>query len=416
MARTRKGETGTDAATPDEDSAIGTPPDETAGDTEMPLEPPSAATPAPEEPRRPLEAAHRPEAMRRGGGFLPTALGGAIAAGLGFGAAAYALPRFWTPQVPVAEITAMRDGLVQQAARLDTLSKAVDAAAADTTGADVASAQAAFAEETGAALAALRGGLSALDTRISDTAARLDALDGRLAALEKRPVEGGAASATALEAFGREMEALRAEMTSQKMSLAEARAQVQAEAARAAETMKAAVAEAGRLRTEAEETARQATVRAALGRIQAALTAGGALDPALADLKGAGVEVPPALAEQGQGVPTLEALRAAFAPAARDALAASLKETASGSLWDRTLAFLRTQSGARSLAPREGTDPDAILSRAEAALAAGDLDAAIAGIGTLPADGQARMAEWVTLAKRRIAAAAAAAALVAELK
>ncbi len=131
MARTRKGETGTDAATPDEDSAIGTPPDETAGDTEMPLEPPSAATPAPEEPRRPLEAAHRPEAMRRGGGFLPTALGGAIAAGLGFGAAAYALPRFWTPQVPVAEITAMRDGLVQQAARLDTLSKAVDAAAAD---------------------------------------------------------------------------------------------------------------------------------------------------------------------------------------------------------------------------------------------------------------------------------------------
>ena len=113
---------------------------------------------------------------------------------------------------------------------------------------------------------------------------------------------------------------------------------------------------------------------------------------------------------------SVEALRAAFPPAARDALAASLRETASGSLWDRTLAFLQTQSGARSLAPREGTDPDAILSRAEAALAAGDLEAAITEIGALPADGQARMTEWVALANRRIAATAAAAALAAELK
>ncbi len=126
--------------------------------------------------------------------------------------------------------------------------------------------------------------------------------------------------------------------------------------------------------------------------------------------------MPPALAEQGQGVPTLEALRAAFAPAARAALAASLKQTAGGSLWDRSLAFLRTQSGARSLTPREGADPDAVLSRAEAALAAGDPGASIAAIAALPTDGQARMAEWVALAKRRIAATAAAAALAAELE
>lgn len=426
MARTRKGETGTDVATPDEDSVIETHVDDATDVAAVPpepvpetapwQEPETAAAPAPEEPRKPVEAPHRPGAARRRGGFLPTVLGGAIAAGLGFGAATYVLPRFWTPQVPTDEIATVRDGLVQQGARLDTLSKAVDAAAADTTGADLASAQAAFAEQTGAALADLRDGLSALDTRIADTGARLDALDQRLAALEKRPAAGGAASATALDAFGREMEAFRSEMATQKAALAEAQAKVQAEAASAAETMKAAVAEADRLRTEAEETARAATGRAALGRIQAALTAGGALDPALADLRGAGVEVPPALAEQGQGVPTLEALRAAFPPAARDALAASLRETASGSLWDRTLAFLRTQSGARSLAPREGADPDAVLSRAEAALAAGDLQAAITEIGTLPKDGQARMTEWVALANRRIAATSAAAALAAELK
>jgi hypothetical protein len=425
MARTRKGETGTDASTPDEDSAIGAPLGDTPGMAAMPPEPEFEATPreppepeaapAPEETRRSVAEPPRPEAARRRGGFLPTVLGGVIAAGLGFGAATYVLPRFWAPQVPIDEIAAVRDGLVQQAIRLDTLSKAVDAAAADTSGADLASAQAAFAEQTGTALADLRNGLSALDTRIADTGARLDALDQRLAALEKRPAEGGAASATALDAFGREMDAFRAERAAQKTALASAQAKVQAEAASAAEAMKTAVAEADRLRTEAEATARAAMARAALGRIQAALTAGGALDPALADLKGAGVEVPPALAEQGQGVPTLEALRAAFPPAARDALAASLRETASGSLWDRTLAFLQTQSGARSLAPREGADPDAILSRAEAALAAGDLEAAITEIGALPADGQARMTEWVALANRRIAATAAAAALAAEL-
>ncbi|WP_413874695.1 COG4223 family protein [Albidovulum sp.] len=426
MARTRKGETGTDAAAPDEDSAIETLLGDTAGEAAMPPEPEieamsreepeSAAAPAPEESRKPVEPTHRPEAVRRRSGFLPTVLGGAIAAGLGFGAATYVLPRFWMPQVPADEIATVRDGLVQQATRLDTLSKAMDAAAADTTGADLASAQAAFAEQTDTALADLRNGLSALDTRIAETGARLDDLDGRLSALEKRPAEGGAASATALDAFGREMEAFRADMAAQKAALAEAQAKVQAEAASAAETMKAAVAEADRLRTEAEETARAATARAALGRIQAALTAGGALDPALVDLTGAGVEVPPALAEQGQGVPTLEALRAAFPPAARDALAASLRETASGSLWDRTRAFLRTQSGARSLAPREGADPDAVLSRTEGALAAGDLEAAITEIGALPKDGQARMTEWVALANRRIAATSAAAALAAELK
>lgn len=426
MARTRKGETGTDAVTPDEDSAIERPsgdavdlaetPPEPKPETVLREEPESAAAPAPEEARKPVEVAHRPGAARRRGGFLPTVLGGAIAAGLGFGAATYVLPRFWTPQVPADEIAAVRGDLVQQGARLDVLSKAVDAAAADTTDAGLASAQAAFAERADTALADIRNGLSALDTRIADAGARLDALDQRLAALEKRPAEGGAASATALDAFGREMEAFRAEMAAQKVALAEAQAKVQAEAASAAETMKAAVAEADRLRSAAEETARAATGRAALGRIQAALTAGGALDPALADLRGAGVEVPPALAEQGQGVPTLEALRAAFPPAARDALAASLRETASGSLWDRTLAFLRTQSGARSLAPREGADPDAILSRAEAALAAGDLEAAITEIGALPKGGQARMTEWVALANRRIAATSAAAMLAAELK
>ncbi len=422
MARTRNGDPAAEAATPETDAGAEASTAEGTGAGEVPSAPPPgtqselssppemepAAEPVAETPR------HRP--LPRRGGFLPTVLGGAVAAGLGFGAAAYVLPRFWAPQVPADEIAALRGDLGDQSARIETLAAAVDAAAADGSARDLAAAQAELAETTGTGLSDLRDALAALETRITDGEARLDAVDGRVSSLEKRPVAGGAASATALDAFEREMEALRSEMAAQKAEVADAQARLQAEADTATESIRAAVAEADRLRTEAKETARHATARAALGRIQAALTAGGALDPALADLRSAGIEVPPPLSEQGQGVPTLEALRAAFPAAARDALAASLRQTAGGSMWDRTFAFLRTQSGARSLSPREGVDPDAILSRAEAALAAGDPGAAITEIEALPADGQTRMAEWVALAKRRIAATDAAAALAAELE
>lgn len=432
MARTRKGDAGAgdggaESASETAETAAGQVPpgpespapedplpvvEETAPiapDTPRPVEVPEAAAPVHSEPQL------APARSRRGG-FFPTVLGGAVAAGLGFGAAVYVLPRVWTPEIPAAEVDALKEGLSQQAARLDALSKAVESGPTAASVAELSAALTAAGEETTSRVASLGDALGTLDARLAALSERLDGMELRLSELEKRPVEGGAASALALDAFGREMEALRAEMAAQKAAFAEAQSRVAEEAARATESVRAAAAEADRLRAEAEETARKGVARAALGRVEAALTAGGALDPALADLRGAGVEIPQALAEQGQGVPTLDALRAAFPQAARSALAVSLRETADGSMWDRLLAFLRTQSGARSLSPREGMDPDAVLSRAEAALSAGDLGAAIDELGNLPADGQARMAEWTALAKRRTAATEAAAVLAAELK
>ncbi len=77
--------------------------------------------------------------------------------------------------------------------------------------------------------------------------------------------------------------------------------------------------------------------------------------------------------------------------------------------------FLRTQSGVRSLEPREGTDPDAVLSRAEAALHNADIAAALTELQGLPPEGQGAMADWVARANQRMAAAEAAAALAATL-
>jgi hypothetical protein len=65
----------------------------------------------------------------------------------------------------------------------------------------------------------------------------------------------------------------------------------------------------------------------------------------------------------------------------------------------------------RSLTPRAGDSPDAILSRAEAAVGAGDLAGAIAELNTLPPAAQAAMADWIKAATARHAVVEAAATM-----
>ena len=61
----------------------------------------------------------------------------------------------------------------------------------------------------------------------------------------------------------------------------------------------------------------------------------------------------------------------------------------------------------RSVTPREGTDPDAVLSRAEAAVGEGRLSDSMAEIGALPEVVRAEMAGWMALAEGRVAAVSA---------
>ena len=134
----------------------------------------------------------------------------------------------------------------------------------------------------------------------------------------------------------------------------------------------------------AEMTAQQAMTRAALSRIGAALDAGTGFAPALSDLRAAGVDVPADLASVADdGVATLNSLQARFPDLAREALAAARAAGADGPQGD-VMAFLRAQLGLRSLEPRAGDDPDAILSRAGAALRDGRLTDTLAEIEQLP--------------------------------
>ena len=113
------------------------------------------------------------------------------------------------------------------------------------------------------------------------------------------------------------------------------------------------------------------------------------------------------------GVPTQAELEADFPDAARAALAAVRAETGDlpGSVGD----FFRTQLGIRSLEPREGDDADAILSRADAAVSEGRLDAALSEIAGLPEVAQSALSDWTARAEARRDALAAADAMSAEL-
>jgi hypothetical protein len=72
---------------------------------------------------------------------------------------------------------------------------------------------------------------------------------------------------------------------------------------------------------------------------------------------------------------------------------------------------LWNQLSLRSTAPRAGDDPDAVLSRAEAALAAGRLGEALAEVASLPAPVQSAMAGWIAQAQARAEVQAALAGL-----
>jgi len=111
-----------------------------------------------------------------------------------------------------------------------------------------------------------------------------------------------------------------------------------------------------------------------------------------------------------QGLVTMAALRATFPVAAREALATQ-PQPEDASLGERVAGFLLAQTGARSLAPREGGDADAVLSRAEAALRQGDLDTALDELTELVGTPATAMAEWISQARTRQAALAALASL-----
>jgi hypothetical protein len=329
--------------------------------------------------------------VKKSGGFMPALIGGFVAAALGFYAARTDVLDFILPGS--TKVTQALDDLrgadTKQASDLAALR--AELAAIDLPDLAPLNTQLAAVQTE---LTRLNNASEAQQAALSDLEARFAPLSSRLETLEKRPMTDGASDA-AIAAYDRELAAM-------QQTIAEQRAEVAAMIDNARATEDAARA----LEQNAASTALKAQNQATIARLFGTLENGTPYAPILAELTAAGITIPPALnASANDGVPTLAALSDAFPAAARAALSATRAEGGEGGGLG---GFLQRQLGARSLAPRQGADADAILSRAEAAATAGDLPTALDEIAALPDLARAQMQGWIDTATTRLTALQAA--------
>ncbi len=318
-----------------------------------------------------------PARQSSGAGFWTMLFGGAIAAAAGFGTSQYLDNDAW----PFSGTSSETEQLLQaQSQKIEGLSS------------DIADLQTQVQTEPNndAPIQDLQSGQETLRTDVSTLTVQLETFNQRLSDLENRPIPEGGATADAVAAYQEQLAGMRA-MFEQELTRIEA---AQSKAVAQEQT--------------AADRAEQALVQAAFVRLQAAIESGVPFSETLQDLAASGVEVPGMLNERaGEGVPTLAALQQSYPAAARAALQASVRAQADSGETDRFTAFLRSQLGTRSLEPKAGDDPDAVLSRAEAALRDGDLGRALTELQALPEAGSASMANWVSQAEIRLQAVSA---------
>jgi len=431
---------------------------------ETPFRPQPASPTAPPVP----PVAPAPPPAPRRGGFAPMVLGGIVAAGLGAGAAWFAIPRLPAQFQPAASAPAANPAAVTEAARA-AASEAVSAALQDEfarAGAEIESRviEAARQAAAEAAATAADAGLApvadseslleqarqagaeaatqllaespadaeadpSVQTALAAQAQRLAALDQAVDELRTAPpAPGDAPDQTRITAQISALEQQLAEQAAALESLAERpsadpaaleRLAADAEAATArlretAEQAEARLAQAetraDELAAAAEQAARHARASSAAVALAEALQTGAPRQQALSALAEAGVEPSPALTGE---LPSPEALAAGFAPAARAALRDARAAEPTQGMGSAIGNFLRAQTGARSVAPREGTDANAVLSRAGDAVQRGAFAQALDELATLPEPARPAMAEWTAQAQRFVAAQQALGALIA---
>ncbi|NIZ09577.1 COG4223 family protein [Pseudooceanicola sp. HF7] len=317
-------------------------------ETDVPPAPPPPPSSASSASSSPPPSAAAPQETIVKHRFFPALLGGVIAAGIGFGAALWIFPE----GLPSQQGTTLSDDVAALQAEVSALKEATP--------------QEPDLSGISGEVEALKSTQSGLESGLSETSATLSALTDRIAALE----EGGSVAPEAVQDLNRQVSELNQALDAQKSEL-------EAQITTAAE---------------------QSKMSAALTELDTALDTGEPFAEPVNALKDTGASVPEALeSHAASGVATMADLQESFPDFARDAL---------GATWDMgdtssVLSFMKTQLGMRSLTPQEGNSPDAILSRAEAALRDRDLETALSELDTLPEAAKAEMQGWVDMATAR---------------
>ena len=222
--------------------------------------------------------------------------------------------------------------------------------------------------------------------------------------LARQPVSDGV-SASVVDRQTRVVKQMQTQISAQKTAFSELRTEL----LETRQMVKAA----------ALETATQSSISQLIG----ALESGAPFAFAIAEFANDGGALPQALlAAAPYGVPTTAALARDFADQARAALTVARKagsetpENADNiSGVSRLSNFLQNQLGMRSVTPRQGNDSNAVLSRAEAAIEAGQVAEALTILTALPPAVHTSMANWIERAELRRAAQNAVVSLSAQL-
>lgn len=408
-----------------------------------PWEPSSSVEREAAQPERgavPAASAPQPAPTQRRGGFFPMLLGGAIAAVLGFLAGRGDLIDPYLPEglrQQTVDTAPLEEQLTERAEAQSALEGRLDEVAATVSGLQT--------EFESGAVPAIQTELSALSDAVAGvqentsagpdkaTRARIDELVAAVASLQLTAsgdpdaAAGTSEITAAIDVLATRLDAVETlaadETPPPDMASTEDLDSLEAAQDAQGEALAALRAEVNDLTQEArlaDETARgeaqKVLARAALTQVATAVDSGSPYAAALSDLQEiTPIEVPEALSVAAEeGVVTLAELHAGYPDAARAALAAARADVPETDV-EGIGGFLRRQLSVRSVVPREGDSPDAVLSRAEAAVNSGDLETAFTELGVLPDAARAAMQEWLTSAEARFAVQEAAAGLATSL-
>ena len=229
--------------------------------------------------------------------------------------------------------------------------------------------------------------MAALTRRLEAQSAQQEDLALRIDTLEAQPEAGADRSVAAIATLEREVDTLKAAQATGKPD---------------APTRQGDAAEATPSDTEA--AAQQAQAQAALLHLLTTLESGMPYGAALQALHAASSLTPAPELEQAadSGLPRLTDLRTTFPDYARAALAAARAAPEPPSPEEnRLMRFFKTRLQVRALTAQAGSHADAVLSRAQAALAQDQLPLALAELAALPPAARTAMTPWIEKATLR---------------
>ena len=236
--------------------------------------------------------------------------------------------------------------------------------------------------------------LAQAETRLEGLAAEMSALRNDLTGLAAG--EGGITgqNAAQIDAFTAALNGVQAELDSISARNGAQDQRIDEVAATAERQLRTAREEVAAVQAQAEAQVAVASEQAAMVELANALDTGEAFEAPLATLADQ-AEIPAALTDVAtDGVPTQMQLETTFPETARLAIRADIAPGEGDGILSSATSFLRARVAGRSLVERDGDDADAVLSRVEARLRRGDLEAALTEAEQLSGPASDTLSDW----------------------